>query len=74
MKVQQKIVPSDFNYCVIASHWDQDRQKHRIAYFQVDAVGSTQSVSSDSRYSRNYTFQLFQKAFMITIVANLPLI
>ena len=74
MKVQQKIMPSDFNYCVIASHWDQDRQKPRIAYFQVDDVRSTQSVSPDSRCSHNFTFQLFEKAFMIAIVATLPLI
>ena len=73
MEVQQKI-PSDLNYCVIASHWDQDRQKPRIAYFQVDDVRSTQSVSPDSRCSYNFTFQLFEKAFMTAIVATLPLI
>jgi hypothetical protein len=53
---------------VIASHRDQDKQKPEKTYFQAC------DISSDSRYSRNYTFQLFQKAFMITIVANLPLI
>ena len=74
MKVRQKIMPSDFNYCMIASHWDQDKKKPKKTYFQVGDVGSTQSVSSDSRYSHNFTFQLFEKAFMIAIVATLPLI
>ena len=68
MKTQQEVMPCDFHYHVIASYQDQDKQKPEKTYFQAC------DISSDSRYSRNYTFQLFQKAFMITIVANLPLI
>lgn len=74
MKAQQEIMPCDFHYYVIASPWDQNKQKFLKAYFKIGGVRGTQLISSDSRYGRNFPFQLFEMAFMIAIVATLPLI
>jgi hypothetical protein len=74
MKAQQEIIPCDFHYYVIASPWDQNKQKSLEAYFKIGGVRGIQLISSDSRYGRNFPFQLFEMAFMIAIVATLPLI
>jgi hypothetical protein len=69
MKAQQEIMPCDFQYYVIASPWDQNKQKPQETYFQIGGVRSTQLVSSDSKCSRKFLFQLFDKSFMIAIEA-----
>ena len=74
MKAQQEIMPCDFHYYVIASPWDQNKQKSQEDYFKIGGIRRTQLVSSDSRCGRNFPFQLFEMAFMIAIVATLPLI